>query len=575
MMRIAMRLGTRSGMRPKVRNLGRAACQAALLVVCALDLSAPAQKVHPTASSSGDRVISGAVVSAVNGQPLNGADVTLTATNSSQPMAETTTDLEGRFVFTHLTAGKFSLRAAHRGYMTSAFDEHGGFSTAIVTGEGLVSTDLKFTLQPLAVIYGVVADDSGDPVQQARISLYRQEQDDGTGKIVRAGGTVTDDLGNYEFPRLAQGNYYIAVTAQPWYATRARMNTGSPAAQDRPRSPLDVAYATVFYADVTDSDSATPIPVKAGDRIPVNFMLHPVPAVHISLEIPNAGPGQALMTPQLHQEVFGFSEFVGMQTFSTMTHGGGNGSSGVTTVELSGVAPGHYEMDFSAHGETTRTLGVDAMSDNQVLDANSAQGLADVSGTVSMAGGASLPRRLILSLSPQHNQSGGSARVERDGTFQIHGVHPGTYEVSASGGDAAIAPIKLTATGATVDGHLLKIGAAPVTLTATLVEGSASVSGFAKADGKPAAGVLVLLVPANPGADSELFRRDQSDSDGSFNFEHVIPGDYIIVAITDGWTLDWARPEVISRYLPKGVMVTVSARSGEMRVNDAVEVQAK
>jgi 5-hydroxyisourate hydrolase-like protein (transthyretin family) len=574
-MRIAMRLGTRSGIRPKVRNLGRAACQAALLLVCALDLSAPAQKVHPATSSSGNRVISGVVVSAVNGQPLNGADVTLTGANSSQPMAETTTDAEGRFVFTHLAAGKFSLRAAHRGYMTSAFDEHGGFSTAIVTGEGLVSTDLKFTLQPLAVIYGVVADDSGDPVQQARISLYRQEQEDGTGKIVRAGGTVTDDLGNYEFPRLAQGNYYIAVTAQPWYATRARMNTGTSAVQDRPHSPLDVAYATVFYADVTDSDSATPIPVKAGDRIPVNFMLHPVPAVHISLEIPNAGPGQALMMPQLHQEIFGSSEFVGMQAFSTMTRGGGNGSFGMTTVELSGVGPGHYEMDFSAHGETTRTLGVDAMADNQVLDANSAQGLADVSGKVSMAGGASLPRRLIISLAPQHNESGGSARVERDGTFQIHGVHPGTYEVSASGGDAAIAPIKLTATGATVDGHLLKIGTAPVTLTATLVEGAASVSGFAKADGKPAAGVLVLLVPANPGADSELFRRDQSDSDGSFNFEHVIPGEYTIVAITDGWTLDWAHPEVISRYLPKGLMVTVSARSGEMHVNDAVEVQAK
>jgi hypothetical protein len=336
-----------------------------------------------------------------------------------------------------------------------------------------------------------------------------------------------------------------------------------------------VAYATVFYADVTDSDAATPIPVKPGDRIPVNFTLHPVPAVHISLQIPNAGLGQGPMMPQLNQEVFGSSEYVGMQTISSMSHGGGNGSFGMTTVELSGVAPGHYELDFSERGETTRTLGVDAMADNQVLDANSAQGLADVSGRVSMAGGASLPRRLIVSLAPQHNESGGSARVERDGTFQIHGVHPGTYEVSASGGDAAIAPIKLTATGATVDGHLLKIGTAPVNLTATLVEGAASVSGFAKADGKPAAGVLVLLVPANPGADSDLFRRDQSDSDGSFNFERVIPGEYTIVAITDGWTLDWARPEVISRYLPKGLIVTVSARSGGMHLNDAVEVQAK
>ena len=42
----------------------------------------------------------------------------------------------------------------------------------------------------------------------------------------------------------------------------------------------------------------------------------------------------------------------------------------------------------------------------------------------------------------------------------------------------------------------------------------------------------------------------------------AVPGDYKIVAIEDGWELDWARPEVIARYLQGSVPVTVTAKSG-------------
>jgi hypothetical protein len=38
-----------------------------------------------------------------------------------------------------------------------------------------------------------------------------------------------------------------------------------------------------------------------------------------------------------------------------------------------------------------------------------------------------------------------------------------------------------------------------------------------------------------------------------------MPGKYTAVAILDGWTLEWGKPEVLAKYLPKGVPVTVSA----------------
>ena len=70
---------------------------------------------------------------------------------------------------------------------------------------------------------------------------------------------------------------------------------------------------------------------------------------------------------------------------------------------------------------------------------------------------------------------------------------------------------------------------------------------------------MVVLVPSDPETKDEQFRRDQSDSDGSFSLPNVIPGQYTIVAIADGWDLDWSKPGVIAHYLPKGHKVTVAA----------------
>jgi hypothetical protein len=75
---------------------------------------------------------------------------------------------------------------------------------------------------------------------------------------------------------------------------------------------------------------------------------------------------------------------------------------------------------------------------------------------------------------------------------------------------------------------------------------------------------MVVLVPRQMTALDALARRDQSDSDGSFSLRDVPPGDYTVVAIQDGWQLDWVQPQVIRRYLPGGVAVTVTDSSGKL-----------
>jgi hypothetical protein len=125
-------------------------------------------------------------------------------------------------------------------------------------------------------------------------------------------------------------------------------------------------------------------------------------------------------------------------------------------------------------------------------------------------------------------------------------------------------------------GNLVSVQDRPVSIVVTISQGSTRLQGFATRDGKGVAGVMVELVPKDLAALDGLLRRDQSDSDGSFSLRDVVPGNYTLVAIQDGWELDWAEPHGIGRYLPGGIPVTVPDRPGKLlTLPQPVPVQAR
>jgi len=77
-------------------------------------------------------------------------------------------------------------------------------------------------------------------------------------------------------------------------------------------------------------------------------------------------------------------------------------------------------------------------------------------------------------------------------------------------------------------------------------------------------------------ARGELFRRDQSDLDGTFTLGTVILGEYTIVAIENGWDLNWSQPGVIAHYLKNGGKVVIAPTAQEpVRLSEPVEVQSR
>jgi len=491
--------------------------------------------------------VAGIVVNAVTGEPVRGATVAVLAVEDSHRIAAAQTGNDGHFSLTGLAAAKYQLTASKRGYATAAYEEHEEYSSAIVTGENLDTSSLVFRLAPGAVLRGQVTGDGGDPVEGAQVLLFEKPRGHEPGKrIVQADTAITDDTGGYEFDNLGKGEYLLAVKAEPWYAMHRSIHDNSGKPVRDASAALDVAYPITYFDSTTDEASATPIVLAGGNHAEANISLHAVPALHLQVESPRAQNG-SIVRPELRQSIFGTAVSAQstvfmdeIQTFST---------------EFSGVAPGHYEL---TQGDPPRVLALDANTSQQVEPGAGIPAVA-VSGTLQTAAGAPFNPQAVVTLEPADN-SQGLKPIDSEfnlGSFNFAAVPAGRWRLRVERNGASVPVISTAVSSRVSAGNLVTVQDRPLTLVAKVSAEGMRVEGFAEKNLKGAAGVMVLLVPKAPAAFPDLVRRDQSDSDGSFALRDAAPGEYTVVAIEDGWELDWTRPEVISRYLPGGVVVTV------------------
>jgi Carboxypeptidase regulatory-like domain len=478
------------------------------------------------------------------------------------------TSEEGRFEFDRVTAGKFALEGAKRGFIRAAYDQHDQFSTAIVTGAGLDTENLVLRLDPVAVVTGKVLDESGDPVRNAVVTLYREDHFSGASQIRRFRAAQTDDLGSYEISAIESGTYFVAARAKPWYEVHPR-KAQPPGAENLPvqvDSSLDVAYPTTYYADTTQSDEATPIPIRGGDHLEVDIHLNPVPALHLLMQVSNDRGGFNM--PILHESTFDTSEQVATAGMQGISQG---------LYEITGIPAGRYTARFPSNGQVGPPTPVELTSDGQELAPASGVGSSSLKATVSIPGEAKLPSQMIIVLRDGKGKTVNGQEVDTQGQVDFGNIAPGTYNLAAYSSNTAYSVVRISAQGSDISGHNLTVSAgAPMTVSLTLVAGLVNLEGFAKHRGKAAPGVMIALVPKDPENNRDLFRRDQSDLDGSFNLHSVIPGTYTVVAIENGWDLDWAQPAVIAHYAEHGETLTLDERSqGTVHLSRTVEVQPR
>jgi len=540
-----------------------------LAILAALPASGQTAPAPASAHASpGLYTIAGTVVNLVTGDPVPNASVAVLSSANSHAIESVLAGEDGRFALPGLPAAKYQLTVSKRGYRTSFYEQHENYLSGIVTGDDQQTGNLVFRLSPGASLRIEVTDEAGEPVEKANIGLFQRTREAGIGeRVVETLRAVSDDTGSTEFFNLEPGKYYVAVSAEPWYA----MHGSSAAAVSLGAAPktnpvLDVVYPLTFFDGATDESAATPIVLAAGGREQISIHLTPLPAVHLYVPIPKDGQ-EANPHVELQQTVFGIKSGSGPAYPDQVRDG---------IAEFTGVSPGHYQL---LQGDPPHIVEIDA-ANSQQIGANSGIATVPVHVSLQADSSADLPEPLIVSLDwadtgPPREPLRAAAV---DDGFTFDAVPPGVWRLRVENDtdtENRVLPVQsISAGGSPHTGNLVTVKDHALSLTATEALGTTRIEGFALKNGEGLAGAMILLVPRDPAANDDLFRRDQSDSDGSFALVDAAPGNYTVVAIEDGWDLDWAKPQVISRFLSQGIPVTITGSSGKLiRLTQPVPVQ--
>lgn len=472
--------------------------------------------------------ISGTVVANDTNTPMKHVLVSITSTGKAPERASCVTGEDGRFVFTNLPAGKFSLSAQTTSSLPQLFHGNDEYSTAIVTGPGLNSENIRFAFTRTGSISGMIQDEEGDPVRQAQVLLFHQGIFSGRLRTYLQMQQQSNSAGSFHFGQLKPGAYLVAVAARPWYAQ-------PPLTQAPAGGAYDVAYPVTYYGGSTDADSASVITVTEGGSSRADITLRAVPAVHVDItDVPaereNANVQVFAIGP-------GGSPIAGSHNLINLNN----------RWEITGLAPGRYIVAQSSIGRKIVDLSASTSLDLRDFPET------HISGRVTFEGeGPDRNAFVVLSSGTTHVQ----APVSPDGTFQVGGVSPGHYVVQLLGAPSYY--IKSISVGGEVspDGAMTIAAGVDTKVTIIAGNGAATLDGIAMKNGVPFAGAMVLLIPDDLSR-TVLIRRDQSDSDGTFTLPDIAPGRYTLVAIDDGSGLAYMEPSAIKPYLDDGQSISL------------------
>ncbi|HXF12830.1 MAG TPA: carboxypeptidase-like regulatory domain-containing protein [Terriglobales bacterium] len=510
-------------------------------------------------------IIRGNIVSAVTGQPLERTDVSIgTVEHLDKTLRELLTGPDGSFSLAGLAPGKYWLAAQKNGFRKQLYEQHGIFTSAIAVGPGLISDHISFRLHPDAAISGKITDSENEAVPNATVLLFRRDASRGFVLTFQTAQTMSDDRGYYHFGHLESGRYFVVVSGQPWYgsiATSLRESSEyDPVAADS--ADLDMAYPTTYYPGVTNPASGSSIMLHEGADFIADVILTPTPALRLRINHANGAPGQPREVT-LKQYVFGT-----MIDPPTTRH-----ESRGDTVEILGIPSGKYILEVESSVSTDKVHGrVIELTADSDIDANSAATLPMVSGAVQRDGGLTIDPQAFVQLWNSRTAEALNTVLTANGEFSFDDefLVPGTYSIFVVNGESLLVGA-ISAIGAQAIGQSIQItGSTPVRLTIRAALGLAVINGIARHNGKPIAGAMIILVPENAKSNVPIFRRDQSDSDGSFTLRDILPGKYKILGIENHWDLEWADPAVLNAHSDKAVDVEIRP---SMKYEITVETQ--
>ncbi len=521
--------------------------------------------------------IEGIVKTSGTGEPIYRARVMLSGGNNTPKTA--TTDRNGRFSFSDVDAGRYSLSAFANSYVRQFYGQKAanGPSTPVVLTAGQQMKDVVFEMTPTGVVTGRIYDFDNAPLPNADVVLQRLAYDASGKRTLQPEQQVrTNDLGEYRLFWVSPGKYFLRVEY-----------TGGPTPVFRNPNdfmgPAEEGYAPIYYPGTTDSSSATEIEILPGGQlsaIDVTMIRTKTYSVRgrVIVTVASAAAGRPFVSLRPRQPSGTLMGING--TVPTINPADG-------TFEIRNVPAGSYILQANSGTPTSGMLRAERpLEVNQDLEGiviTLSPGF-DLPGHVvfenglPQAGTNSVPiTSMRVMLRPAGDGGpgilsgvGGPPVLKPDGTFTITQVMPGTYQISILPlpPDSYVKAVTLGQTDALRDGFTVdRTPDSPIEIlvgaNAGKLEGS-----VVDREGKPLASTQVTLIPLEPNR-ADRYRLNVTDTTGHFTFRGVVPGEYKVFAWESMEANAYRDPEFIRRYDNQGKVVILTEGSNpsiELRV---------
>jgi hypothetical protein len=509
----------------------------------------PIQTLRPdvvrdrTETVGGAGRIRGRVVRADTREPLPRVQVTLTGEGVRR---QVTTSGEGRYEFTELPAGRFTVSAAKGGYLTLEYGQRRPFEPGrpIELAEAQTLDRVDFALPRGAVIAGRVTDRRGQPIVGADISVERYRYGAGgerrLNRVALGYFLATDDRGEFRAFGLMPGEYIVSASVRQLPELPGSAGPIGPS-----QGPLPT-----YHPGTTNVAEATAVLVGIGEQASIQFGLVSGRMSRISGTITDStgrpGAGANLMLATAANNSIGAS---GRGAGSTAADGSftiGNVPPGDHFVQVGLQVSGDAGVVTEVANIPVGTTG-DDVKGLQIVTSPGAivHGRVEWDGRAPRAGGAESRLRITASAADGRPAiigiigavvPGASGLVGRDDSFRIGGLL-GTVLFAAEDIPPQWTLKAVTVNGVDVTGvgtDVATLGAdsrVRVVLTDKVTELTGSVR---TARGEAVAAAVVVVLPEDRVESSMAARHTRTarpDQNGVFRLRALPPGRYLVAAV--------------------------------------------
>jgi len=534
---------------------------------------------------AGTGVIAGRVVAADTGRALRHARVV--AGGGGRPHAAST-DEQGRYRITGLTAGSYIVSAAKSGFVDGAFGQRrsSGTGTPVELADAQQAANIDIKLARGGIVTGHVLDEEGEPLARAVVTVLRQQYVRGQKQLTPAGTDQTDDRGQYRVFGLPPGDYFVSANAGG-IEQGVRQILGDFGGAQQPESS---GYAPTYYAGVTSAADAARVKLAAAQEVTgIDFQIQVVPFATVKGVVVGGSATVMLLSDEA-----GAGGLAGLAGRGGGGRGGfgpllGGGLRAVTrpdgSFSIPNVAPGKYTIiargDAGQNGPSRTAMQSLVVAGEEVNVALNPSPGVQLGGTITFEAAGSPPasgfsgfRVMPVPLGAVAALPGGRGGrpgdITQNGQFTITDVTPGLYSIRASAPRGwAMKAVFLD--GREVTDSPIEVKSENVTgLNVIFTDRISSLSGNVRdARGTPIGDVTVIAFPADDRLwmpQSRQILSARTDQAGAYRLASIPAGDYLVIALDDVEPGEWFDPAFLDQI--RGRATKVKIEEGEQRTQD-------